>query len=129
MVEVSAGTEGRVQRVVTDADTARVAGSGDVDVLATPAVVALCEAAAVAAVADSLEPGTTTVGARISLDHLAPTAVGRTVTATARLERVQDRTLEFLVEASDGAGTIATGLHVRVVVRRDAFLAAAQQRG
>ncbi|MGH9286444.1 MAG: thioesterase, FlK family, partial [Acidimicrobiales bacterium] len=65
------GRQATVEETVTEGMTADRLGSGDVLVLGTPAVLALVEAAAVAAVADELEPGTTTVGASVALDHLA----------------------------------------------------------
>jgi predicted thioesterase len=109
--------------------TAEEMGSGDVSVLATPAVVALVERVAVAAVAGALEPGSTTVGARIELDHLAPTPVGALVSATVRLESVDGRKLQFGFEVSDPGGVVARGRHLRVLVGREAFLDAARVRG
>ncbi len=123
------GSRGTAELTVSAADTARALRSGDVDALATPRLVALCEQAAVSAVAGQLDPDTTTVGVRISLDHEAPTPVGGRVTASAVLESVQDKRLEFVVEASDGSGRVATGLHVRVIVRRDRFAESVAARG
>lgn len=108
--------------MVTEADTAVAAGSGDVLVLSTPRIVALCEEAAVAAVAGMLPEGETTVGMRIQLDHLSPTAIGETVTAAARLEKVEGRRLKFSVSVSDQRGLVAAGKVTRVVVERDRFL-------
>ena len=70
---------------MTEADTARALGSGDVDVLGTPRALALAEAATVRAAAASLTPGQTTVGTHVELDHLAPSPVGATVRAEAQL--------------------------------------------
>jgi predicted thioesterase len=120
--------EATVERTVGSRDTASSLGSGDVDVLGTPAVVALCERASIAAVADSLEASQTTVGTNVTLDHLAPTGIGRHVTARARLEDVDGRTLRFSVEASDGSGVIARGTHTRVIVERERFVAGANER-
>jgi predicted thioesterase len=125
------GATGRAEMVVMAADTAVAWGSGDVPVLATPRVVALAEAATVAAVAAlpglPVEPGRTTVGVRVELDHLAPTPVGAAVVAVARLTKVDGRRLRFVVEVHErrGAGTvpIATGRVDRVAVDRDRFLA------
>lgn len=128
MTGLRPGLEASVERIVTDADTARVHGSGDLDVLATPAVVALCEAAAVAAVGSGLDASQTTVGGRIDLEHQAPTLPGRTVRARAVLEQVDGRRLAFSVEAEDGSGTIARGTHLRFVVDRDPFLETAAGR-
>lgn len=103
--------------------TAKAMGSGDMDVLATPALVALMEHAAMKAVADELPEGSTTVGAEICCRHLRPTAVGKTVTATARLTSVEnDRKLTFRIEAHDGQGLIGEAEHVRYVVDRERFL-------
>ena len=73
------GLTAQVELTVTDADTAQAVGSGDVPVLGTPRVLALAEAATVAATATGMPPGSTTVGTRVELEHLAPTVVGRTV--------------------------------------------------
>jgi fluoroacetyl-CoA thioesterase len=97
-------------------------------VLATPAVVSLVERVAVAAVTGALEPGSTTVGAHMEVDHLAPTPVGVLISATARLETVEGRRLRFRFEVSDPAGVVARGTHIRVLVNRDAFLEAAAGR-
>lgn len=125
---IEEGLEAALEHVVSDADTASAMGSGDVAVFATPAVVALCERAAVAALASRLGPGQTSVGTNITLDHLAPTAPGRRVEARARLESVDGRMLHFDVEAHDGSGLVARGTHVRMVVDRARFLDGADER-
>jgi fluoroacetyl-CoA thioesterase len=122
------GLEQTAQETVTPEVTAAEIGSGDVAVLGTPALVALVERVAVGAVAGALEPGSTTVGAGIDLQHLAPTPVGAMVSATARLEAVDGRRLAFSFEVTDPAGVIARGTHVRVLVNRDTFLEAARLR-
>lgn len=122
------GAEATVEETVTEEMTAERLGSGDVPVLGTPAVLALVEAAAVAAVADSLEPGQTTVGASVELEHLAPTAVGARVTATAGLLEVDGRRLRFTFEVTDPAGPVARGTHARVILERDRFLRSARDR-
>lgn len=108
---------------VTDGLTAASMGSGDMAVLATPAMMALMEHAAMKAVADALPEGSTTVGAHISSSHLRPTAVGRKVSATAVLTAVEDRKLTFDIQAEDEQGNmIGKGTHVRYVVDRARFL-------
>src|SRR5215213_7681131 len=102
--------------VVTDDDTAVAVGSGDVLVLATPRLIALCERAACAAVSGHLSPGSTTVGMRVQLDHLHPTGVGGEVEAEAVLEKVEGRRLTFTVSASDRKGVVAAGKVTRVLV-------------
>jgi predicted thioesterase len=103
-------------------DTALALRSGDVEVLATPRVVGLAEEASVQAVEGELAEGTTTVGYRVQLDHLAPTAVGGKVQAEATLESVESRRLTFRVSVSDGRGLVAAGRITRVVVERARFL-------
>ncbi len=113
---------------VGDGDTAVAVGSGEVPVLGTPRLLAWCEAATVAAVKPHLDPETTTVGFKVDLDHLAPTPVGATVTATATVEEVDGRRIRFSVEAQDPAGAIASGTVTRVVVGRDSFARTAADR-
>lgn len=125
---IEPGLHAEVEHTVTDADTAVALGSGDVAVLGTPAVVALCERAAVTAIAGVLDAAQTSVGTNITIDHVAPTVPGRTVKARAHLERLDGRTLLFAVEAADYAGVIASGTHTRVVVDRQRFASGADQR-
>jgi fluoroacetyl-CoA thioesterase len=127
--ELEAGLTGRVSARVDVARTARWLGSGDVDVLGTPAVVALAEAAACAAVGGRLPEGSTSVGTWIELEHLAPTAPGRVVTASATLTAIDGRTLEFELSVDDPAGVVARGRHRRVVVDRRRFVDSAGERG
>jgi predicted thioesterase len=122
------GLEATVEETVTEAMTAELLGSGDVPVLGTPAVLALVEAAAIAAIAHALEPDQTSVGSSVELDHVAPTAVGASVAASAGLIQVDGRHLRFSFEVTDPAGPIARGTHTRVVVERERFLASARDR-
>lgn len=122
MGRLEPGLTATVREAVGEDDTAEAIGSGDIPVLATPVVLTLVERAAVAAVAPHLDAGTTTVGARVGLDHLAPTPVGGRISATVRLDEVEGRRLKFSFEVSDGRGVVARGIHFRVVVRRQSFL-------
>jgi fluoroacetyl-CoA thioesterase len=121
-VAIEPGRRGEVTLVVGDADTAVALGSGDVAVLGTPRVVALVEQAAVEAVRGALPEGTTTVGMRVQLDHLRPTAVGVQVVADAMLERIEGRRLVFTVSVSDPGGLVAAGRVTRVLVEVERFL-------
>jgi fluoroacetyl-CoA thioesterase len=121
-MELAAGLTARVELTVTDADTAQALGSGDVPVLGTPRVLALVEAATVAATTGKLAAGYTTVGTRVELEHVAPSAVGRTVVAEAQLVEVVGRRLTFDVVVRDGGTTAAQGRVERVVVDRHRFV-------
>jgi fluoroacetyl-CoA thioesterase len=125
---IERGMQATVEETVTEDMTAKRLGSGDVPVLGTPAVLALVEGAAVAAVSDALEPGRTTVGASVELDHLAPTPLGAMITATAGVREIEGGRVTFGFEVTDPAGPVARGTHVRVVVERRRFLESASAR-
>ncbi|MEU4371009.1 thioesterase family protein [Micromonospora chersina] len=116
------GLTARVELTVTDTDTAEAVGSGDVPVLGTPRVLALAEAATVAATATRLPSGSTTVGTRVELEHRAATPVGRTVAARAELVKVDGRRLTFEVIVTDGNEVVATGRVERALVDRQRFV-------
>ncbi len=118
------GLEASLTHTVTRDDTARALGSGDIDVLATPQLLALAEAATVRAVAEHLSDEQTTVGSRIQLSHLRPTPVGAQIRVHARLSHTDGRLLRFDVAAEHADGTVvASGQITRVLVERARFLA------
>ena len=120
---VVAGLRGVVEHAVSDADTALALGSGDVPVLGTPRLVALAEAATVAALAGHLAAGQTSVGTGVEIEHLAATAVGGRLRVCAELATVDGRSLRFAVTATDSAGTtVGRGAITRAVVDRERFL-------
>jgi len=121
-VSIVIGLTGRTTVEVTQDDTAATLRSGDVPVLATPRLVGLCEEACVQAIRGELPPGLTTVGMRVQFDHLAPTGIGRSVTAEATLEKVEGRRLTFTVAANDAGGLVGAGKLTRVVVEVEPFL-------
>lgn len=123
--EFSPGLSARVELTVTDADTAQSLGSGDVPVLGTPRLLALAEAATVAATARQMPGGVTTVGTRAEVEHRAPTPVGRTIAATARLATVDGRRLRFEVTVTDGDVTVAEVVVERSLLDRQRFIAKA----
>lgn len=117
------GLTGSAHRTVTDDLTAVRLGSGDVPVLGTPALLALIEQAAVAALRGALDDALTSVGTRAELDHLAPSRVGAEVRSTARLVAVDGKRLTFECEAFDGDTLVGRATHHRVIVDRARFLA------
>lgn len=121
-VPVQPGLTATVTTTVIDDDTAIAVGSGDVPVLATPRVVALCERASIEALGDRLEPGMTSVGAAVQISHVAPSEVGVEVRTEATLERVEGRRLTFTVAVTDPRGLVAAGKVTRVIVDRERFL-------
>ncbi|GIF44309.1 thioesterase superfamily protein [Actinoplanes xinjiangensis] len=123
--EFAPGLSARVELTVTDADTAQSLGSGDVPVLGTPRLLALAEAATVAATARQIPGGITTVGSRADIEHRAPTPVGRRVTAQATLTKVDGHRLLFDVTVHDGDTVVAEVRIERVVLDRQRFIARA----
>ena len=103
-------------------NTAAAMGSGDLDVFATPAMVALMENAAMKAVADALPEGSTTVGAEMNVTHIKPSGLGAEIVATAVLTGVEGRKLTFNVGARDAEGMIGEGIHIRYAVDRRRFM-------
>ncbi len=110
------GIEGRLERTVTRELTAKTVGSGQLEVFATPALIALLEETAWRSVAEHLEEGQGTVGTRAEVEHLAATPVGMKVWCETRLIRTEGRKLEFEAVLGDEAGVIARGSHVRCIV-------------
>ena len=116
------GLTGHATLRVGDADTALGIGSGDVPVLGTPRLIALCEEATCRAVDGELGAPATTVAMRVQFDHLSPSSVGSKVSAEATLEKVEGRRLVFSVSAKDAAGLLGAGKVTRIVVDRGTFL-------
>ena len=108
-----------MRAAVTDADTAEAMGSGNLPVLATPRLLALAEAATVAAVAPNLTDGLTTVGTAVSLEHRKASPLGAEVVVEAELTEVDGRRLVFGFIArpahSDADGANAAGSDADVV--------------
>lgn len=127
-MELEPGLTARVELTVAEADTAQEVGSGDVPVLGTPRLLALAEAASVRATAGRLPAGTTSVGTRVELEHLAATPIGGTVTVAATLSTVDGHRLAFTVAGHDGDRLVARGTIERLVVDRERFLARATAR-
>ena len=103
--------------------TAEYIGSGDLAVLATPAMCALMENAAMMAVAPHLEEGQTTVGTALNIEHSRATKVGEMINATAVLTAINGRELQFNIAARDEVGVIGEGTHTRFIVNREKFMA------
>jgi predicted thioesterase len=121
-VNVAVGLKGVAKLVVGEADTARALGSGDVDVLGTPRLVALFEQATVDALRGILDEGQSTVGMRVQIDHLQPTPVGAEVEVEANLEKIEGRRMTFTVTAFDSGGLVAAGKVTRVMIDVERFM-------
>ena len=120
-MELKKGLSSQSSVTVSAGNTAAAMGSGDLDVFATPAMVALMENAAMKAVADALPEGSTTVGAEMNVTHIKPSGLGAEM-ATAVLTGVEGRKLTFNVGARDAEGMIGEGIHIRYAVDRRRFM-------
>lgn len=127
------GLRATVTAEVCEADTAIALGSGDLPVLGTPRLLALAEAACVAAVAPQLAAGQTTVGAAVSLEHRRPSPLGTALEVQAELVEINGRKLFFgFIAYGPGAGdegVVGAGTIQRVLVDADEFLARARGQG
>jgi fluoroacetyl-CoA thioesterase len=128
-----AGLTAQLELTVGPGDTAEAFRSGDVPVLATPRLIALCEEATCRATDDHLTMAQSSVATRVQFDHLSPVGPGSVVLAEATLVKVEGRRLTFNVSAArlegDGGGLVGAGVVTRVVVDRSVFLAKAGTGG
>jgi len=115
-VQIETGLQGSAELVVGEEHTAPRIGSGKVHVLATPVMINLIEAAALAAVEHLLPAGSQSLGTHLDVRHVAATPVGMRVRASAEVASVEGRTIHFRVEAHDERELIGAGTHARVVV-------------
>ncbi len=120
--ESNVGAEHEVVKTVSPDVTAKAVGSGDLDVFATPMMIAMMEEAAAGAVAGFLDDDESTVGTAIDVKHTAATPVGMEVRAAAKLVSVDGRKLHFEIEAFDESGKIGEGEHDRFIIRKTSFM-------
>jgi predicted thioesterase len=115
-MEIRPGLSGTAELVVGEEHTAPRVGSGKVHVLATPVMINLIEAAALAAIEHLLPAGYQSLGTHLDVRHIAATPVGMRIRASAVVENQSGRTVRFRVEVHDEKELIGDGVHERVVV-------------
>ncbi len=115
------GIKGTGEVVVTKELTAKVMGSGELEVYATPAMIALMEQTAYKSVAAELEEGCGSVGTLMNVEHVSASPVGMKITCSTELTEVDGRKLFFSVEAYDEKGLIGKGTHERFIVQNEKF--------
>ena len=121
ILDLPAGLTGTAELVVGEQHTAPRIGSGRIRVLATPVMINLIEAAALAAIEQSLPENHQSLGTHLDVTHIAATPVGMRVRATAEVVRVEGRTVWLKVRAEDERELIGEGTHERVVVNVERF--------
>jgi predicted thioesterase len=128
LAHLKPGLTGSAELKVAVEHTAPSIGSGLVPVLATPVMINVIEAAALAAVEHLLPAGHQSLGIHLDVRHFAATPIGMRVRATAELIGIDGRTLTFRVEARDDKEPIGDGSHQRVVVNVARFDARVQKK-
>lgn len=119
---LSKGIQGKHNITVTEEITAKNVRSGELPVLATPAMIALAERTAYESVSSYLEEGEGTVGTLINIKHLAPTPIGMTVECTSVLREIDGRRLVFDITVRDEKETVGVGVHERFVIKNERFM-------
>ncbi|WDV45537.1 thioesterase family protein [Clostridiaceae bacterium M8S5] len=119
--ELKIGLKARAEMIVSEKDTAKSFGSGDIEVFASPLMIGLMENAALKAVDDKLGAEYSTVGINVNVDHISATPVGHNVYAEAILKEIDAKKLTFQVSAFDENKKIGEGTHTRYIVNIDKF--------
>ena len=127
-IVLTTGIKGNRELIVTEELTAKAIGSGELPVLATPAVIALAEETAWRSVAAFLEPGQGTVGTKLEVEHISATPVGMKVKCETELTEIDRRKLTFSVTVFDEVGVVAKGMHCRFIVDNEKFLKKAESK-
>ena len=126
MLEI--GMKGNAETVVTLDNTAKAFTSGALEVFATPAMISLMEETCWKMIQPELEEGLGSVGAKVNVSHMAPSAIGMTIMCEATLIEIDGRKLTFEVVCSDENGMIGMGTHERFIINNDKFMTKAQGR-
>ena len=121
-MSIEIGTKGYADALVEQEDTAKVVGSGDLLVYATPCMVALMEGAACESIAPFLAEGESSVGTMMQVNHISATPVGMEVRAESEVTAVEGRKVTFSIKAFDEAGEIGNAIHERFIIKADRFL-------
>ena len=115
------GQKNQLKTIVTENDTAKAFGSGELLVLATPRMIALMEECSYKCITADLEAGTSTVGTGLDIKHLSATPVGMEVMVEAEITEIDGRRVCFSVKAYDESGLIGEGTHERFIVYSEKF--------
>jgi len=116
------GDTATVSTIVTEKNTAIAVGSGNLAVFSTPMMIALMEEAACECLSSGLEPGQTSVGVKISAEHIEASPIGAKISATATITNIDGRKVFFTTRANCGEKEIGNGTHTRVIVNAEKFM-------
>ncbi len=119
---INTGIKGVARTVVNNSNTAMAMGSGELEVFATPSMVALMEKSAVECLKGRLEEGLGTVGTVININHVSATPLGMEVYAESELIEIDGKHLVFSVKTFDEKGLIGEGAHERFIINNEKFM-------
>ena len=120
-IEINKVFEGKY--TILEENSAKNMGSGDLDVLSTPSLVAFMENAAKNYLNNFLPQELGSVGSNININHLAPTLIGNTITITGKVtEIIKDKIINFSIEAYEGNKKIGTANQTRVIINNSKFI-------
>ena len=122
------GLTGKSEMIVSKEDLVSQLGIVDVDVLSTPKLIQLLEAAAIEAIQNYIPSGQISLGTQVKIKHLSPTPLGMKVKAHALLKEVEKNRLLFWVDAYDEKGKVAEGVHERILVSKERFFQIAEKK-
>lgn len=121
-MSITVGLKGKAITTASEANSAKTAGSGTLDVFATPSMVALMEEAAQTSIAPFLGEEESSVGTALTISHSAATPLGLEVWAESEVTEVDGKRVEFTVTAYDKKGEIGTGTHQRFIINLPKFM-------
>lgn len=127
-MDLEVGLENTLEMTVEQQHTAAAMGSGDLEVLATPALVAFLEKTCKDLAGPVIPAESTTVGTRIELDHLKASAPGESIRCHCQVTGLAGRLIQFQIRAESEGRLIAQGSHTRAIVDRGRFLAGINKR-
>ena len=121
-IPMEEGKQIELKTVVNDTDTARIYGSGLLDVYSTPAMVALMEKASMELVQPYLEEGHGTVGISLDIRHMKAIPVGEAIRCISTFKGREGNQLSFEVKVMRGQDAVGEGIHKRYIIDEKRFL-------
>ena len=119
---ITLGTSLTQEKLIRHNDSAAALGSGTLEVLATPAMIAFMENTAYKCIQNMLEEDTTTVGVEINAKHIKASRIGDAISCKATVVEVEGKRIRFEIEAHDSTALIGTATHDRFIVNEEKFM-------
>jgi fluoroacetyl-CoA thioesterase len=120
--EIKVGLVQEARLTVDQEMTADHIGSGNLQVFATPAMVAFVERVCSQMADERLPEGQSTVGIRVEVRHLAPTPLGGQIRLRAEITGFDGRQIEYKVQLWDQTELVGEADHIRAIIDEARFL-------